>query len=92
MDVCSCEGGAGLLVSVNRILTKMLLKDQKANTLTFFAISVLIVGMCFALHQVVRQTDFVQFYLTLCRESKKITLEPTEDAGLVSNSDIETII
>lgn len=42
------------------------------------------VGTCFFLHQIVRRTDFVQFYITLCRESKKIVLEPTEDVGLVS--------
>lgn len=71
-------------MSANRILTKMLLDDQRANTLIFFGVSVLAVALCFILHQLVRRTDFVQFYLTLCRESRKITLEPTEDAGLVS--------
>ncbi|KAG8265755.1 hypothetical protein J6590_087803 [Homalodisca vitripennis] len=76
-------GGAGFLVSANRILTKMLMDDQRANTLIFFAVSVGMVALCFCLHQAVRRTDFVQFYLTLCRESRKITLEPTEDAGLV---------
>lgn len=73
-------------MSANRILTKMLLDDQRANTLIFFGVSVLAVALCFILHQIVRRTDFVQFYLTLCRESRKITLEPTEDAGLVSFS------
>lgn len=63
----------------------MLLDDQQVNTLIFFGISVVMVALCFCLHQVVRRTDFVQFYLTLCRESRKITLEPTEDAGLVSS-------
>ena len=45
--------------------------------------SIGIVALCFCLHQVVRRTDFVQFYITLCRESRKIVLEPTEDVGLV---------
>ncbi|KAF6202565.1 hypothetical protein GE061_002963 [Apolygus lucorum] len=81
--VMAGESAAGLLVSVNRILTKMLLNDQRINTLIFFTVSMLIVGLCFGIHQVVRQTDFVQFYLTLCKEAKKITLEPTEDAGLM---------
>lgn len=85
IPLCSyLTGGAGFLVSANRILTKMLLDDQRANTLIFFGVSVLAVALCFILHQLVRRTDFVQFYLTLCRESRKITLEPTEDAGLVS--------
>lgn len=76
-------GAAGFLVSVNRILTKFLLSDQQFNTLLFFGISSVGVAICFILHQIVERSDFIQFYLTLCRESKKIVLEPTEDAGLV---------
>lgn len=41
--------------------------------------------LCFVLHQIVRKTDFVQFYITLCQERNRITLEPTEDVGLVRN-------
>lgn len=78
------SGAAGFLVSVNRILTKFLLSDQQFNTLLFFGISSVGVAICFILHQIVERSDFIQFYLTLCRESKKIVLEPTEDAGLVS--------
>ncbi|XP_046663169.1 equilibrative nucleoside transporter 4 [Homalodisca vitripennis] len=85
--VMAGESGAGFLVSANRILTKMLMDDQRANTLIFFAVSVGMVALCFCLHQAVRRTDFVQFYLTLCRESRKITLEPTEDAGLMDPLD-----
>lgn len=81
--VMAGESGAGLLVSMNRILTKLALDDGRLNTLIFFAVSAILVGLCFGLHQAVQKTDFVQFYLTLCRESKKITLEPTEDAGLM---------
>lgn len=77
------QGAAGLFVSLNRMLTKLLLSDRRINTMVFFIGSVFIVGLCFGIHQIVRQTDFVQFYLTLCKEAKKITLEPTEDAGLV---------
>lgn len=80
----SFTGAAGFLVSINRIITKLLLSEQKFNTLLFFGISSIGVAICFILHQIVERTDFIQFYLTLCRESKKIVLEPTEDAGLVS--------
>jgi hypothetical protein len=76
-------GAAGFLVSGNRILTKLLLDDPKINTIIFFIMSIGIVALCFFLHQVVWRTDFVQFYITLCRESRKIVLEPTEDVGLV---------
>ncbi|XP_054288139.1 equilibrative nucleoside transporter 4-like [Macrosteles quadrilineatus] len=85
--VMAGESGAGFLVSANRILTKMVMDDQRANTLIFFGVSVMMVALCFCLHQMVRRTDFVQFYLTLCRESRRITLEPTEDAGLMDPLD-----
>jgi solute carrier family 29 (equilibrative nucleoside transporter) protein 4 len=76
-------GAAGFLVSGNRILTKLLLDDPKINTIIFFVTSIGIVALCFCLHQIVQRTDFVQFYITLCRESRKIVLEPMEDVGLV---------
>ncbi|GLH09664.1 Equilibrative nucleoside transporter 4 [Gryllus bimaculatus] len=85
--VMAGESAAGFLVSGNRILTKLLLDDQRVNTIIFFVMSVAIVALCFALHQVVRRTDFVQFYITLCRESHKIVLEPTEDVGLMDPLD-----
>lgn len=82
------SGAAGFLVSINRIITKFLLSEQKFNTLLFFGVSSIGVAICFILHQIVERTDFIQFYLTLCRESKKIVLEPTEDAGLVGNMEV----
>lgn len=86
------SGAAGFLVSVNRILTKIMLSDQQFNTLLFFGISAVGVAVCFILHQIVERSDFIQFYLTLCRESKKIVLEPTEDAGLVGAQVINDFI
>ncbi|XP_065204229.1 equilibrative nucleoside transporter 4 isoform X2 [Planococcus citri] len=85
--VMAGESAAGFLVSVNRILTKFLLSNQQFNTLLFFGISSVGVAVCFILHQIVERSDFIQFYLTLCRESKKIVLEPTEDAGLIEALD-----
>lgn len=76
-------GIAGLWVSTNRILTKSLLDDERGNTSIFFFLSITTILICFVLHQVVRKTDFVQFYITLCQERNRITLEPTEDVGLV---------
>ncbi|KAI5718803.1 hypothetical protein M8J76_000503 [Diaphorina citri] len=87
--VMAGESGAGFLVSINRIITKLLFEDRKNNTLIFFLLSSLGVGGCFFLHQVARKTDFVQFYITLCRESRRITLEPSEDAGLMDTSSSE---
>lgn len=76
-------GAAGFWVSVNRILTKSMVDDERGNTSMFFVLSILTIVMCFVLHQLVRKTEFVQFYITLCQERNRITLEPTEDIGLV---------
>ncbi|XP_053996432.1 equilibrative nucleoside transporter 4 isoform X1 [Hylaeus anthracinus] len=85
--VMTGESIAGLWVSLNRIFTKSLLNDERGNTSMFFLMSNITILMCFVLHQVVRKTDFVQFYITLCQERNRITLEPTEDVGLMDPLD-----
>lgn len=83
MNIYFSVGIAGLWVSINRLLTKSLLDDERSNTSMFFFVSNSTILMCFVLNQKVRKTDFVQFYITLCQERNRITLEPTEDVGLV---------
>nr|XP_053650926.1 equilibrative nucleoside transporter 4-like [Cherax quadricarinatus] len=84
-----CTGTAGLIISGNRIVTKLLLDDQRTNTMIFFVISIAFVFLCLITHIAVQKTTFIQFYLNLCRTSedtddlKRITLEPSEDAILV---------
>ncbi|GLV40804.1 Equilibrative nucleoside transporter 3 [Carabus blaptoides fortunei] len=86
--VMAGESAAGQLASINRVLTKLLLPDQRGSTVVFFAMSVAVVLICAVLHQLVRRTDFAHFYITLCDQAKmKITLEPTEDAGLIDSSE-----
>jgi len=77
------SGAAGFLVSLNRIITKSLLDNERINTFIFFSLSVVFVACCYFLHKVVNKSEFVQFYFSVCQESKKISLEPTEDIGLV---------
>jgi solute carrier family 29 (equilibrative nucleoside transporter), member 4 len=82
------KGAAGFLVSGNRILTKLLFDDQRANTTLFFGLSLLTVTICSALHSIVRESDFVNYYIALCDASasnNRIVLEPAEDMGLVIN-------
>nr|XP_034178589.1 equilibrative nucleoside transporter 4 [Osmia lignaria] len=85
--VMTGESLASLWVSVNRLLTKSLLDDERSNTCVYFVLSNITILMCFVLHQIVRKTDFVQFYITLCQERNRITLEPTEDVGLMDPLD-----
>ncbi|XP_074652914.1 equilibrative nucleoside transporter 4-like isoform X2 [Tubulanus polymorphus] len=67
--VMTGESAAGLLVSVNRIVTKLLLRDEKINTIIFFMLSILIVWMCFIVFHVTRRTQFVRFYVSVCESA-----------------------
>ncbi|CAG0901320.1 unnamed protein product [Darwinula stevensoni] len=93
--VMTGESAAGLMVSTNRIVTKLLLDDSKANTAIFFFISILIVFLCFVLFQLVQRTEFVRFHVQQCRENAKkdvvlsydnpnaLQPETSEEVGLV---------
>ena len=80
-------------MSTNRILTKALLKDERLNTIIFFALSIGSLFACFVVFHVSRRSNFVKFYVTLCTGSqesrdekrKRLTSRPsyTEDVSLV---------
>ncbi|XP_050058573.1 equilibrative nucleoside transporter 4 isoform X2 [Aphis gossypii] len=74
------ESAAGLWVSIDRIFTKMLTKDLRVSTFSFFVISHLVVMTSCVLFQIVQSSDFVKFYIARSEDSKKkISLEPTEE-------------
>lgn len=78
-------GVAGVFTSVSRICTRFFIRDLRVSTITFFMISLCLLAFCCILYPRIRKSDFVQFYISLCeRDKTKITLEPREDAGLVS--------
>ncbi|XP_043284665.1 equilibrative nucleoside transporter 4 isoform X2 [Venturia canescens] len=83
--VMAGESAAGFWVSVNRILTKSLVNDERGNTSMFFSLSITTIIMCSVLHWIVRKTEFVQFYVNLCQERNRIILEPSEDVGLTND-------
>lgn len=67
--VMTGESAAGLIVSINRILTKSLLEDERINTLFFFSISIAIILVCIVIHNLLQRTAFVKFYLEMCSMS-----------------------
>ncbi|CAG5073500.1 Similar to slc29a4: Equilibrative nucleoside transporter 4 (Danio rerio) [Cotesia congregata] len=81
--VMAGESLAGFWVSINRLVTKLLINDERGNTSIFFILSITTILLCTFLYRLVRKTEFVQFYIHLCQERNKITLEPTEDIGLM---------
>lgn len=58
-------GTAGVIISLSRIFTKLLLSDEKENTVIFFFISIGMELTCFILHLLVKRTRFVRYY-TAC--------------------------
>ncbi|KAM4632355.1 equilibrative nucleoside transporter 4 [Discoglossus pictus] len=71
--VMTGESTAGVVISLSRIFTKMLLPSEKESTIIFFLISISLELMCFVLHLLVRRTRFVQYHTARTQEgSKKI--------------------
>ncbi|KAK6173971.1 hypothetical protein SNE40_017335 [Patella caerulea] len=67
--VMTGESAAGLIISINRIITKALLNDQRINTIIFFIISISILWVCFIVFHIIRRTEFVRFYVSLCENA-----------------------
>ncbi|XP_068765059.1 equilibrative nucleoside transporter 4 isoform X2 [Struthio camelus] len=78
--VMTGESTAGVIISLSRIFTKLLLSDEKENTVIFFFISIGMELTCFILHLLVKRTHFVRYYTT---SSRKGLPEPkgTGDCG-----------
>lgn len=56
------SGTAGVIVSLSRIFTKLLVENEKNNTIIFFLFSVSMEALCFLLHLLVRRTHFVRYH------------------------------
>ena len=60
MIIYYLSGAAGLIVSINRIMTKLLLHDARENTIIFFCVSIATVVMCAVVFHITRRTQFVR--------------------------------
>ena len=60
------SGAAGLITSINRIITKLVLHNEKTNTLIFFVLSAAIVLVCLLTHHLARKSDFIRYYTAAC--------------------------
>ncbi|XP_059105666.1 equilibrative nucleoside transporter 4 isoform X2 [Peromyscus eremicus] len=70
--VMTGESTAGVMISLSRILTKLLLPDERASTIIFFLVSAGLELLCFLLHLLVRRSRFVLYYTTRPRDSRPI--------------------
>ncbi|XP_054574174.1 equilibrative nucleoside transporter 4 isoform X4 [Eptesicus fuscus] len=60
--VMTGESTAGVMVSLSRIVTRLLLRGERASTLTFFLVSAGLELLCFLLHLLVRRSRFVRHH------------------------------
>lgn len=60
--VMTGESTAGVIISLSRIFTKLLIMDERRNTLIFFLVSISMEMLCFLLHLLVRRSRFVRYY------------------------------
>uniref|UniRef100_W5K9W6 Solute carrier family 29 member 4 n=1 Tax=Astyanax mexicanus TaxID=7994 RepID=W5K9W6_ASTMX len=65
--VMTGESTAGVIVSLSRIFTKLLVENEKNNTIIFFLFSVSMETLCFLLHMLVRRTRFVRHHTERAR-------------------------
>ncbi|KAM5216121.1 equilibrative nucleoside transporter 4 isoform 1-T4 [Hipposideros larvatus] len=81
--VMTGESTAGVMVSLSRILTKLLLPDEHASTLIFFLVSAGLELLCFLLHLLVRRSRFVLYHTVRPRDSR-----PGHTAGYCVHHDV----
>ncbi|XP_007939310.1 equilibrative nucleoside transporter 4 [Orycteropus afer afer] len=68
--VMTGESTAGVMVSLSRILTKLLLPDERAGTLIFFLVSAGLELLCFLLHLLARRSRFVLHHTARPRDGR----------------------
>uniref|UniRef100_A0A3B3WCT1 Equilibrative nucleoside transporter 4 n=1 Tax=Poecilia mexicana TaxID=48701 RepID=A0A3B3WCT1_9TELE len=79
--VMTGESTAGVIISLSRIFTKLLIPDEKKNTLIFFLISISMEMLCFLLHLVVRRSRFVRYYTGHAQGKGQVKCHDPRDAG-----------
>jgi solute carrier family 29 (equilibrative nucleoside transporter) protein 4 len=67
------ESFAGLVVSVNRIVTKLTIEDPLTNTVIFFSLSIVGEIVCIFLHRFIKKSKFVKYYKAKERAGKHHT-------------------
>ncbi|XP_055528277.1 equilibrative nucleoside transporter 4 [Wyeomyia smithii] len=77
--VMAGESIAGFLVSSNRVVTKLLIKSDRASTAIFFLTSTVYIAFSYVLHSITTHSPFVRYHMKACA---KIVLRPDDDHTL----------
>ncbi|XP_043951079.1 equilibrative nucleoside transporter 4 isoform X2 [Drosophila biarmipes] len=81
--VMAGESIAGFLVSSNRVVTKLLINNDRVSTVIFFLTSTLYILFSYLLHVATINSPFVRFHVEAC---SKIVLRPDEEIDGVPSS------
>ncbi|XP_065089043.1 equilibrative nucleoside transporter 4 [Ochlerotatus camptorhynchus] len=84
--VMAGESIAGFLVSSNRVVTKLLIKSDRASTAIFFLTSTVYIAFSYVLHSITTHSPFVRYHMKACA---KIVLRPDDDHTLSDTIDNE---
>ncbi|XP_055855046.1 equilibrative nucleoside transporter 4 isoform X2 [Episyrphus balteatus] len=74
--VMAGESLAGFLVSSNRVVTKLLIQNDRVSTVIFFLTSTMYIAFSYVLHIMTIHSPFVRYHMKACA---KIVLRPDED-------------
>ena len=80
------EAFAGLVVCLNRIVTKLTIEDALTNTILFFSLSIVGEVVCVVLHRQVRHSSFIKYY------AAGRTDEGVKEGGGVSSTTLMTTL
>ncbi|XP_018595060.1 equilibrative nucleoside transporter 4 isoform X2 [Scleropages formosus] len=87
--VMTGESTAGVIISLSRIFTKLLIENEKKNTIIFFFISICMELLCFVLHLLVRRTRFVQYHKNrACRGLGEVSCPANHGNGYRIHHDV----
>lgn len=75
------------MVSFNRIVTKLVIENDRVSTVLFFLLSCFYIAFSYVLHSVTSHSPFVRYHMKACT---KIVLRPDEDRGLTEPLDNES--
>lgn len=76
-------GLAGFVVALTRILTKLVIANERVSTFFFLLMSVCYIAASYAFHSITIQSPFVRYHTKQCA---KIVLRPDEDRVLVNTT------
>uniref|UniRef100_A0A8D8KUI9 Equilibrative nucleoside transporter 4 n=3 Tax=Culex pipiens TaxID=7175 RepID=A0A8D8KUI9_CULPI len=82
--VMAGESIAGFLVSSNRVVTKLLIKSDRASTAIFFLTSTVYIAFSYVLHSITTHSPFVRYHMKACA---KIVLRPDDEHTLSDTID-----